>query len=232
MLEPPEEREHPTRTSVTPRAVALGLLLAAANTWWVVMAEARWGIMDGSCLPLFITPVFILFGLTAINLGLRRIHPRLALSPVELLTAYIVVVISETLSGHDFVQNLFGTIGYAHWFASPENGWEELFHPYLRPWLVVTDMDALRYLYEGGGSFIRPDLYGPFLVPLAAWGGILMALIGAMLCINVLVQREWTEHEKLAYPLVVLPLEMAGGGARARASSAMCWSGWASRRAR
>ncbi len=211
MPEPPGDREPSARTPVTPRAVALGLVLAAANTWWVVMAEARWGIMDGSCLPLFITPVFILFGLAAINLGLRRIHSRLTLSPVELLTAYIVVVISETLSGHDFVQNLFGTIGYAHWFASPENNWEELFHPYLREWLVVTDMDALRYLYEGGGSFTRPDLYGPFLVPLAAWGGILMALIGAMLCINVLVQREWTEHEKLAYPLVVLPLEMAGG---------------------
>ncbi|MGC9317721.1 MAG: DUF6785 family protein [Armatimonadota bacterium] len=194
--------------AVTPRAVALGLILAAANTWWVTMAEARWGIMDGSCLPLFITPVFILAGLTALNLGLRRLSPRLALSQVELLTAYIVVVISETLSGHDFVQNLFGTIGHAHWFSTPENGWEELFHEHLRPWLVVSDMTALQTFYEGGGSFIQPWLLGPFLVPLAAWGGFLAALIGAMLCINMLLQRHWTEHEKLAYPMVVLPLEM------------------------
>ncbi len=229
MAERPQDSEPAAPTPVTPRAVVLGLVLAAVNTWWVVMAEARWGVMDGSCLPLFITPVFMLAGLSALNLGLRRLHPRLALSAVELLTVYIVVVISETLSGHDFVQNLFGTIGYAHWFASPENRWEELFHQYLPPWLVVSDMTALQYLYEGGGSFLRPDLLGPFLVPLAAWGGILLALIGAMLCINVLVQRHWTEHEKLAYPMVVLPLEMTSGerpGARFFADK-LIWIGFA-----
>ncbi len=211
MPEQPQQVEQPAPRHVSPRAVALGLALAAVNTWWVVMAEARWGVMDGSCLPLFITPVFMLALLSGLNLILVRLRPRLALSTVELLTAYIVVVISETLSGHDFVQNLFGTIGHAHWFATPENAWEDLFHQYLPPWLVVSDLTALEYLYEGGGSFVHPDLLGPFVVPLLAWGGILVALIGAMLCVNVLVQRHWTVHEKLAYPMVVLPLEMTRG---------------------
>ncbi|MGD9495575.1 MAG: DUF6785 family protein [Armatimonadota bacterium] len=228
MAELAQRAEPAPRTPVTPRAVVLGLALAAVNTWWVVMAEARWGIMDGSCLPLFVTPVFILAALAAINLGLRRIHSRLALSPVELLTAYIVVVISETLSGHDFVQNLFGTIGHAHWFASPENRWEELFHEYLPPWLVVSDLWALEHLYEGGGSFLRADLCGPFLIPLLAWAAILLALIGAMLCINILVQRHWTEHEKLAYPMVVLPLEMVSGDPPAAGffADVMIWLGF------
>jgi len=186
----------------------LGLALAAANTYWVTVAEVRWGVMDGSCLPLFITPVFILTALTALNLALRRAAPRAALSQVELLTAYIIVVISETLSGHDFVQNLFGTIGHAHWFATPENNWEALFHQQLPSWLVVSDLTALEGFYEGGADFTQPWLLGPFLTPLAAWGAILVGLIGAMLCMNTLLQRHWTEHEKLAYPMVVLPLEM------------------------
>jgi len=195
---------------VTARAVLLGLVLAAINTYWVVLAEVRWGVMDGSCLPLFVTPVFILSIVTAGNLALRRLLPRWAFSQVELLTIYIVVVISETLAGHDFVQNLFGTIGHAHWFATPENQWEDLFHEHLASWLVVSDQSALKSFYEGGVSFLRPDAVGPFLVPLAAWGLVLVALIGAMLCANILLRRHWIEHEKLSYPLVVLPVEMTG----------------------
>jgi len=201
-----------TAVSVTPRAVLLGLALAAANTYWVTLIEVRWGVSDGSCLPLFITPVFILALLTALNLGLRRLTPRRALSQVELLTIYIVIVISETLSGHDMVQNLFGTIGHLHWFATVENNWAELLHPHVEPWLVVSDMTALEAFYEGGASFTQPWLLGPFLVPLAAWGAVLVALIGAMLCLNALLQKHWTEHEKLAYPMAILPLELTSAG--------------------
>jgi hypothetical protein len=214
--------------SVTPRAVLLGLALAAANTWWVALAEVRWGVSDGSCLPLFITPIFILALLTALNLGLRRIASRWALSQVELLTVYIVIVISETLSGHDFVQNLFGTIGHLHWFATVENQWADLLHPHLQSWLIVDDVTSLEAFYEGGASFAEPWLLGPWLVPLAAWSAVLVALIGAMLCLNTLLQKHWTEHEKLAYPMVVLPLEMTAARRGAEPSffaDRLIWAG-------
>ena len=190
------------------------------NTWWVTVVEVRWGIMDGSCLPLFVTPVFLLTGLTLLNLVLRAAAPRAALSQRELLVVYVMTVISETLAGHDFLQNLFGSIGLPYWYATPENGWADLFHEYLPRWLTVSDPRALRALYRGGASMWWPEVSLPFLVPLAAWAAIMLCLIAVMLGINILISRHWTQHEKLAYPLVVLPLEMI----RPPSRSAWIWA--------
>lgn len=193
---------------VTARAVGLGLALAALNAYWVVLAEVRWGIMDGSCLPLFVTPVFLLALVAGLNLAVRRALPGLALRPGEMLTVYVLMVGVETLAAHDLGQNLFGALGHAHWFATPENKWAEVFHPYLPQWLVVSDLRALRMFYEGDASFLDPRASGPFLVPLAVWGIMLAALMGLMLSLNTLLRRQWTGSEKLSYPLIVLPLEL------------------------
>lgn len=219
----------PTRL-VTPRAVVIGLALAALNAYWVVLAEARWGIMDGSCLPLFITPVFLLFAVGLLNLAVRRLHPALALSQVELLSVYIIIVTAETLAAHDLVQNLFGAIGHAYWFATPENKWADLFHQYLPHWLVVSDMYSLRLFYEGGASFLEPETIGPFLVPLLGWAVMLAAMMGAMLAMNVLIRRQWMTSERLTYPLVVLPVEMTRSPAANAAPfyrDKLMWAGFA-----
>lgn len=213
---------------VTPRAMLIGLFLMPVNVYWVTIVEVRWYSLDGSCLPLFITPVFMLLCLAVLNLLLIRFSPRAAFSQAELLIIYLMVVISETLAGHDFVQNLFGVIGHPFRFASPENRWEDLFLAHVPAWLTVSDEAALKALYEGGEAFWHPHLYGPFLVPLLAWGGFLFVLIFVMLCINVLVRKPWTEHEKLSYPLIVLPLELTRGQESARFfRNRLMWAGFA-----
>lgn len=216
------------RSAVTPRAILIGLAVMAVNTYWVTVVEVRWYSLDGSCLPLFVTPVFLLFALVLVNLALARLSPGAALSQTELLTIYLMTVISETLAGHDFVQNLFGAIGHPHWFASAENDWENLFHADLPTWLTVSDPIALTGFYEGGASFLWPEMVRPFLVPLAAWGGFLFVLIGVMLGINILLRRHWTENEKLSYPLVALPVELtAGPGRPGLLSDKIMWMGFA-----
>jgi hypothetical protein len=196
---------------VTLRAILLGLALMPVNAYWVTVVEVRYYSLDGSCLPLFITPIFMLVVLAALNLLLVRWWPRAAFSQPELLVIYLMVVISETLAGHDMVQNLFGVLGHPFQFASAENKWEELFLRYVPAWLTVSDPVALRHFYEGGELWWRPENLYPFVVPLAAWGGFMLVLILVMLCINVLVRKHWTEHEHLAYPLIVLPLELTRG---------------------
>src|SRR5579862_2139208 len=107
------------------RAVLAGVALMPLNAWWVTVVEVRWYTLDGTCLPLFITPIFFLFGLCLANFGLRRARPRLALDQGELLTVYIMLVFGTSLAGHDLIQNLFGTIAHAARFATPESRYKD-----------------------------------------------------------------------------------------------------------
>lgn len=101
-----------------------------------------------------------------------------------------MTVIAETVAGHDFLQNPFGSIGLPYRYANPENGWADLFHPYLPGWLAVSDPSALRALYRGGASIWWPEASLPFLLPLAHWGFITLCLIAVMLGLNVILSKQ------------------------------------------
>jgi hypothetical protein len=50
--------------------------------------------------------------------------------------------------------------------------------------------------------------------PLSAWAAFMLALFLCSLCIIVLLQRQWITHERLAFPLAQVPLEMVSESRR------------------
>lgn len=200
------------------RALLLGLLLIPVNVFWITVVEVRWYTLDGTSLPLFITPVFILFLLVLVNLALRKAAPRtgLPLRQEELLLVYVMLVVSCTFAGHDTLQNLFGSIGHAYWHATPSNNWQSLFFRFLPNFLLVTDQDALKGYYNGRVSIYSPEGHhylASWTVPLIAWGLFFLTLLGMYLCLTILVRRPWIDHEKLTFPLVQLPLAITADDA-------------------
>jgi hypothetical protein len=204
--------ERPRSGGVTWKSVLLGLLLIPVNAFWITVVEVRWYTLDGTSLPLLITPVFILFCLTVLNFPLRRYARRLSLDQGELLTVYIMVLIASTLAGHDMIQNLFGAIGHAERFADGGNNWRGLFINLLPRWLFQFDKATLTRFYLGNSSIYSWEAVRPWLVPLFWWGVFVMTLVGMMLCINIILRRQWTENEKLSFPIVQLPLAMTEQG--------------------
>lgn len=265
--------------AVTPRAILIGALLIPLNVYWVTVMEVRWYTLDGSCLPLFITPVFFLFTLVVLNLYIYHkgaVHPlyiffifslldllwvivlgyntplrfyqiliflaifdyflyifpqRVTLKPLtggELLVIYIMVMISVTMAGHDTIQNLFGVLGHPYRFATPENKWEKLFFEYLPKWLFVSDKEALEAFYGGGATQLLWKHFHIWAKPLLYWGIYVMTLVFMMLCLNVMVRKQWTESEKLSFPIIQLPLEIAkGGGEVPLFKNRLLWVGFA-----
>ncbi len=219
---------------ISPRAVLLGLALTIPNTYWITVIEVRWYTLDGTSLPLFITPIFFLFWLALLNLGFRRAFPRAerwCLSQAELLTVYMFLVIGTLLAGHDMFQNLFGAIGHADHFATTENKWGDLFFAFLPRFWLVRDTTALRGYYLGSVDPYDPHNWGPFIAPLCWWALFIGTLIGICLCLNILIRTQWSGHERLAFPIVQLPLAMTdepiGQGAGARLfASRMMWGGF------
>ncbi len=215
------------RRGITPRSLLLGLLLSAVNSYWVTLIEVRYYTLDGTCLPLFVTPVFFLFFLALGNLGLRRAAPRFSFSQPELLTIYTFLVMGTLMAGHDLLQNLFGAIGHAHRYPTPENNWTGLFFPLLPTYWLVTDPTALKGFYQGSVSPYDPAMWKPFLVPLLWWGLFIGTLIGVCLCLNLLVRRTWADHERLTFPIVQIPIALTENAGVQLLSSRIMWIGFA-----
>lgn len=190
------------------RAVTLGTILAIVNTVWVTEVEVRYYILDGSCLPLFITPVFLLLLLVAGNALVRRVSPPAAFTQSEMLVAYLMAVISNTFAGHDMLQNFFGSVTHPFYFA-PQNGWQDTFLDRLPKFLYVTDEDALKGWYRGNIGPAQANGYlVHWIVPLTLWGGFFLTLVLLFLCITLVVRKAWTENERLAFPIIQLPVAM------------------------
>lgn len=215
---------------VSARAVVTGLLLMPVNAYWITLVEVRWYTLDGTSLPLFITPIFFLFCLCLLNFVLRRLKPGSGLDQGELLTVYIMLVVGASLASHDLIQNLFGSIVHADRFNTPESRYQATFFEYLKPssFLLVRDSQAIKGFYQGGVPWYDPTYLLPFLAPLFWWAVLLSVLLGMCLCINILIRKAWTDHEKLAFPIIQLPMAMTNPESRAQPfwRSKMMWAGF------
>ena len=222
---------------LTLRSVLFGLPLIFVNTYWITVVEVRWYTLDGTCLPLFITPIFFLFWIVLFNLGIRRLFPRaaprIAFTQAELLTLYITLVIGTLLAGHDLFQNLFGMIAHADRHVTPENRWKDLFFAFLPSFWLVRDPVAIKAFYQGNVSPYDPRYWGPFIGPLAWWTLFIGTLLVVCLSLNILLRAHWTNNERLSFPIVQLPMAMTeeggkgpGSAGAAFFSNRMMWLGF------
>lgn len=193
----------------TVRALILGTIAVVVSAYWVVGAENRiiYELTDFSIYP---TVIFVLFLLALLNLFLRRFLKRFSLSSTELATVYVMLSIATSLFGHDMMRQLIPMMTNAFWFATPENEWKDLFFRYIPRWLTVDNQRALEEYYKGQENFFTAQNFGAWLIPILAWTTFLVVFLFSMLCINIIVRKQWTEHEKLSYPIIRLPLELSG----------------------
>ena len=194
-------------SGATVRAIIIGLLLTVITCYWV-MISFIWGSGESGTITLIYNVVFTLFIIILINFFLLRFLPRFSFSQGELLTIYIMVNTACVLASHFTIQVLVPIIPHAFWFATPENEWKELFWRYIPRWLSVDDKGVLADYYKGESTLYTIRHIKGWLEPVLWWSAFLFALLFVMLCINVIVRKQWTEREKLGYPLIQLPVEM------------------------
>lgn len=193
--------------SVTRRSIVIGLLLVPINVYWVIVSEYRYyNILTLN--PLFVTPILYLFALVCLNLVLRRIAPRWAFNPAELVVIYVMLVMSCTVATHDYIINCVTTMSWSRWLATPDNGWERNVLPLLPRWLVVTDRNALAGFFTGNVSMYDPRILRAWAVPMAFWSAFILVCGWVMLCLTVVFRKAWVEDTRLSFPIVRLPLTL------------------------
>ncbi|MBI2503777.1 MAG: hypothetical protein HYW07_11170 [Candidatus Latescibacteria bacterium] len=211
-------------------------LLAGSLLTCIISAGDPYGnmVLRGSYLSLdFSTAaaifLFFLFTLFA-NTGLGLIHPRLRLVPQELMVVYLMATIACSIATMGLTEYLLPILSGAGYYASPENEWVQLIHPFIPSWMVPQDPEAVKFFYEGA-----PRGYGipwsVWLPPLLAWLPLLLAVYFAMICLMVILRRQWVVRERLSFPLVQAPLAMIGGADQGRLNpfykSPLMWAGFA-----
>lgn len=198
------------------RPMVVSALLMPLNAIWLAQMEmgtnqSRGGVPSGpypTTFSLFANVVCFLAILSAGNGLLLRYRPRWALRHGELLLVYIALTIGSCVLSVDFLDVLFPMLGHPLRYATSGNNWNALFIRFLPRWFYVTDRAALNPWYTGHANPYTWEYLRAWALPLAAWGCFILLLLGTMLCINLILRRQWTQHERLSYPIIQLPMEM------------------------
>ena len=195
------------------RALAVGAAAICAICWLVPWAELVTGqIMLGI---LAIPPVAVagLLVLLVMSRAARLIAPSLSLRPPEMAVVYIMMVTATMVCSFGLMERLLPALVGVNYFANPGNRWEQLYFPSVPPWLVPWDPAV------GPAQFVSSAFYEGLRegerIPWRAWIGPLaacLALYGfvvlAFLALATILRRQWSDNEKLSFPLVQLPVEM------------------------
>ncbi len=232
-------RQASERVGITPRAIVVGLLctalLGVLTPYCDLVLRGTW---IACChLPIGVFVLFIL--LLAVNAPLLRWLRGRGFSPRELYAIYAMMLVGAGIPSFGLTEYLFPTLAGAYYYATPENGWVERLFPYLPQWLFPFDLKSAMQMTPGGGSVVTSDLYtllpaglqpggrsvvtsfyeglrpgqsvpwGAWAVPLASWTAAALALFLCMTCLSVILRRRWIDHERLVFPLVQVPLELA-----------------------
>ncbi|MEN3000583.1 MAG: DUF6785 family protein [Armatimonadota bacterium] len=207
------------------RAPLLATLLAIPNAYWIIQIEK---VRDGpypTSISLLMNALLWLILLLIANALVGRVRPAWRFSPAELLLTYVMLCVSSAMAGHDFTPVLIQMIAHPAYYVREGVLPQQVLEAVPAP-LINTDYDALRSYFVGSSTLYRWEHLAPWLVPAAIWLGFIALLWWTMLCLVSLVRRQWMDSERLAFPLVELPVRMvdpAGTLWRTR----LFWAGFA-----
>ena len=193
----------------TKRAFIIGTICSLIIGLWVPFSE---GYLQGSYMAIDFTTgaaIFLFFVLVfGVNILLKLVNKNYGLNPRELLTIYIMMIIACTIPTMGLTFYWLPMMPAAFYYATPENKWAEILQPHIKGWLTPRDPLVLKYFYEGAprGTGVP---WGAWIMPLFFWTLFLVALYFVMICMMVILRKQWVEKERLIFPLVQLPVEMA-----------------------
>lgn len=141
------------------------------------------------------------------NGALRRIRPGWMFTPAERVVVYGMVAAGGAFSAYDCMQFVIPTILYPFHYAASDASLLRV-QQYLPSWLAPRSPAVVEPYYLGRTSFFRPLFLQAWLGPLIVWLLFAGCLALIMVCVSILVRRQWIENEHLTFPSLHLPLAM------------------------
>jgi len=196
---------NPIRRHTLYTGFALVIFIAIATPYNEMLVKgSRLGLSS-------LTPAafFLFFVLSLIvNPTLYRIRSTWAFAKPELLLIFAMMMVATAIPTRGVTGPLLSMISGPQYYASPENHWSDLVLPHTKSWIILPKGDGLRHFYEGVSGNEQAD-WDIWFKPLGSWLLLLVGLWTAILCMMILIRRQWMERERLSYPVMQVPLAMA-----------------------
>lgn len=186
----------------------LALLLAPLTAYWC--ADQLVDVIFSLMIP----PVVVTLLVCVANMVVRRFAPRWALTEGELIIFYAMHAVLGAICA-EWMNIMNPTIHSYALYANSESSFRNLIDPYSSSWFFIplTDVDKFVDYRNGGFPFSyflsHIHLWWRYIF---AWTGLFTLVCLAMLCINSLMRDEWTNRERLAFPIIQLPLAIVQSG--------------------
>jgi hypothetical protein len=163
---------------------------------------------------LMVPPISGLLILIILNLILRRISPKIALSQVDLIVAYALMSVAGVTAAEWAGVSHVASYGLPL-KAQTDPAYRDYLMKYIPDWMAVKDLKKVNDIAGGGRDMAYVLGKVPVFLPVwLAWAAFYCSICFAMLCINSLMREAWTQRERLSFPLIQLPVEMAEGGGK------------------
>jgi len=201
---PPQRRERVKLAVLIIGLVACVVLVAATPINDFLLAGTY---IAGNHFPIGAFAVLLMLTLV-VNVVLRKLLPRLALAPAQLIAVWALIAVPSGIPSSGLMRYFVPNMMAFNYYASAENQWEQMFGGKIPAGLLVSDQQAVTAFWEGlpaGGSIP----WQAWLGPVAVWGIYAFALFAMMIALSVLLRRRWVEQERFIFPLVQVPLEVA-----------------------
>jgi hypothetical protein len=212
----PRGLSRPPVTGLSWRGVVAGAVLLWPNAYWLVQMEIIRGSAHPTTVSLFFNCIFFLLVVTLANRALATFRPRWALLRADLLLVYSMLAIGSCVAGHDSLEVLVPMLTWPWRFADATNGWEARWFQYLPAWAMMPDKEAMKGYFVGSSTLYTREHLRAWAVPVLVWSAFIVVLLFVMQCVNVLLRKQWTDRERLSYPIIQLPLELTEGADRGR----------------
>ena len=193
---------------LTWRAIIISIIFCLISAQWVSQSEVVTRFCQITEAVPAVPAVAFLILLVVLNPFVRRVSKWLELDRREVLMVYVFLTVATSMAGCGIARFFINTIPVPFYYATAENDLETV-QPLIPKWFVPHDAETIRLLYEASDEGDVP--WRAWSGPLAAWGILFLALWLTMLAMMVIFRRQWSEKEKLTYPLLYLPVDLTEG---------------------
>jgi hypothetical protein len=212
---------------MTLRALIVGLIGAVAiATLGYLNDQAilldRSSLIAGHQLPILVIGTLIVVMVT-VNPLLVRLRPSWSFRPAELGVATMLLLVSCSVPSRGLLANMIPALSMPVHHYRLDPGWRKNdLLGYVPPAMMLpapvaatagaapanrsVDPNAVDWLITGAGQKdrwlpLRQVPWGSWTDPLVFWSPMLALMAVAVICLGLIVHRQWSSHERLRYPI-------------------------------